>query len=659
MIVESIRVRRYRAIEDAELQLGRLTYLVGRNGAGKSTFLNALGAFFGAVAVKGEADFYLGDQQAPIEITLTFTDLTAAAASEFQNYVRDDRLVVTRKFEWDGSRISDAFHGSTLQFPAFRAIRAAQGQGRIDAYRAIADDFALPPVRSAANVDTALVSFEAEHSAELDLIDDGGRFFGYRNVAVGKLDKYIDFVLVPAVRDFALDAGDGRDSALGRLVDIVVQRRAALSEPIAKLREELKEKYAAVLGDSRLSLDDLQARMTRSIKRFAPGTTIGLEWATLPEVTLPMPSPVATITDDGLAGDIASKGHGLQRAYLMAALHLLSETEATRLGAGEDGTAEQSPRGLLLAIEEPELYQHPAQARFIAGTLQELATMPEARISVLACTHSPVFVEVRSFDAIRRIQKSGPASSPRVVVSRATLDDVAGRLQAAHEPATPFTGEGLRHGLIALMNPYVNEALFADFVVLVEGEEDKALLEASLPRNQGWPDLRSQAFAVIPVAGKANLDKMLAILDTLDVPHYLVFDADGTKPSARANDERLNVVLGRLAGLSEPEPMPATSVDEHHAVFNPTISRVVADEIGPERWHEIRDAVCGELRIEVREGVVKNSEVVRKMLDRAEAAGLASPSLGTATNAIVAAARRGLSPEDGTDEHDEDAREDT
>ena len=41
LIVESVTVRRFRAVEEATLHLGGVTYLVGRNGAGKSTFLNA------------------------------------------------------------------------------------------------------------------------------------------------------------------------------------------------------------------------------------------------------------------------------------------------------------------------------------------------------------------------------------------------------------------------------------------------------------------------------------------------------------------------------------------------------------------------------------------------------------------------------------------
>jgi len=42
IIVEEIRLRRFRAFENARLSLSDLTFLVGRNGAGKSSLLDAV-----------------------------------------------------------------------------------------------------------------------------------------------------------------------------------------------------------------------------------------------------------------------------------------------------------------------------------------------------------------------------------------------------------------------------------------------------------------------------------------------------------------------------------------------------------------------------------------------------------------------------------------
>lgn len=642
MIIEEVTVRHYRAIEEAKLELGRLTYLVGRNGAGKSTFLSALGAFFGTTPVTGAADFYAYDTTRPIEIAVTFAELGPEAEIEFSKYVRDSRLGVTRRFGFDGSRVTDAFYGVAAQFPGFAEIRAFQGRERIDSYRSRRLEFGLPTATSVAAVDRELANWELANPDRVDLDQDDGRFFGYRNVAAGKLDKYIDFVLVPAVRDAAADAGDGRDSALRRLVDAVIRRSVALEAPLAELRQRLSRDYDDLLRLPDLALGDLQDRMSRSIQRFAPGTSVDLRWGSAPDVRIPEPSPVARLTDDGFTGDVGSKGHGLQRAYLMAALQALAEVEASRVAAPPEDAEASSPRGLLLAVEEPELYQHPAQARFIARTFESLTADPGAQVCVLACTHSPIFVDVRSFDSLRRVQKERAAAGPIVVVKQASLDQVAERLRDVHRRATPSTGAALKPALVALMNPYVNEALFADFVVLVEGEEDKALLEAALPRQVGWAEVETIAFAIVPVRGKTLLDRMSAILGLLEIPHFLVFDRDGENRDQSAEARRWNQVLGHLAGVAAPEAMPTTSTGDRYAVFAPTVTDVVEQEMGPAAWVALRDAVCGDLGIEIHKNVTKNPEVVRRMLERAAMAGMSSPSLEAASGAIVSAVVRDL-----------------
>ncbi len=570
MIVESVTVRRFRAIEEATLQLGGVTFLVGRNGAGKSTFLNSLGAFFGVLPVAAPEDFHRHRTDPPIEIAVTFGQLGHSAETEFEKYVRDGRLIVTRKFEWNGTPVINSFHGVASTFSGFAAIRALSGRDRIEAYRSEGARFALPVARSGVDVDRALAEWEAAHPEELELAEDDGHFFGYRNVAAGKLDRYVDFVLVPAVREASADAADQRDSALRRLVDAVIRRSVDLETPLSQLRQTVTDGYATLLGQPELALDALEDRMTRSIQRFAPGAEVVLAWSPMAEVRLQEPTAIARLVDDGFEGDVATKGHGLQRAYLMAALQALAELEAFRLSADTEGDVAPSRRSLLLAVEEPELYQHPAQARFIARTFDRLAGDSAGQVRILACTHSPIFVEVRSFDGLRLVRKDSGTDGPVTTVSGASLDEVAALLATVHEPDRPFTGAGLRPGLTALINPYVNEALFADYVVLVEGEEDKALVEAYLARQAGWAEVATRAIAVVPVGGKKNLDKLSAILSCLEVPHFLVFDRDGEGREPRDQLERWNRLLQRLAGVEEPDPMPPTGTGARHA-FSPPL----------------------------------------------------------------------------------------
>lgn len=644
MIIERLEVRNFRALSEAAVDLGGVTYLVGRNGAGKSTLLNALALFFKQASAAGPEEFTLGDTTSPIEITVVFRDLGPTASNEFARYLRGDVLRVTKRVAWENGRLSDSYHGTSLAFRGFTLIRTLTGAQRIGAYRDIQGGMNLPAVRSAADVDAALASWEESHADRLELIEDDGQFFGYSNVGTGKLNKYVDFVLVPAVRDAAEDAVESRDSALRNLVDVVVRRTADLAGPMSELRRTVATGYAQLIERPEMSLVPLADRINRAIRRYAPGANVVVKWSPPTEPRLPDLSATARLVDDGVEGDIATKGHGLQRAYIMATLQALAEVEMVQATQGSE--AEGDRCGLVLAVEEPELYQHPAQARQIARTFADLAAVGGGQVQVVACTHSPIFLDVRTFDDIRVVRKRPVADAPpRTTVSQATLETLASRLQAVHDTARRFSAGGLRPGLVSLLNPYVAEAFFADFVVLVEGEEDKALLEAALPQDDGWAALARWAIVVVPVGGKKNLDKMQVILSELAIPHYTTFDRDGESGESPTEVARWNLVLQRLAGMVDPEPMPNTFVGESVAVFAPNVTGVVRDEIGTELWLETRDAVCLELGIPVRQDSTKNPEVVRAILARTQGGGCTSASLRTWTAAVVSGATRALNPE--------------
>jgi putative ATP-dependent endonuclease of OLD family len=125
MRVDRVEVRNYRSLRDVQLELDGVTYLVGRNGAGKSTLLRAAAVFFQQAAVTSSADFSLGDQSAPIEISVTFSDLGPIATDEFARYLRGDRLRVTKRIAFEGGRLVESYHGSSLQFAGFKVVRAA------------------------------------------------------------------------------------------------------------------------------------------------------------------------------------------------------------------------------------------------------------------------------------------------------------------------------------------------------------------------------------------------------------------------------------------------------------------------------------------------------------------------------------------------------
>ena len=87
----------------------------------------------------------------------------------------------------------------------------------------------------------ALQAYEAAHPEQRGLIESEDQFYG---VSRGKnrLDKYVQWVFIPAVKDAASEQLEARNTALGRLLERTVRSQVSLDGPVAELKREMTEK---------------------------------------------------------------------------------------------------------------------------------------------------------------------------------------------------------------------------------------------------------------------------------------------------------------------------------------------------------------------------------------------------------------------------------
>src|SRR2546422_1215826 len=98
MKIAKLHVVHFRSIFDETLPCEPLTILVGRNGAGKSSFIQAFRLYFDPSATVSSEDYYNRDNTKEILIEVTFVDLTGEEQDEFRSYLESGTLVVQRKF---------------------------------------------------------------------------------------------------------------------------------------------------------------------------------------------------------------------------------------------------------------------------------------------------------------------------------------------------------------------------------------------------------------------------------------------------------------------------------------------------------------------------------------------------------------------------------
>jgi putative ATP-dependent endonuclease of the OLD family len=165
---------------------------------------------------------------------------------------------------------------------------------------------------------------------------------------------------------------------------------------------------------------------------------------------------------------------------------------------------------LILGFEEPELYQHPPQAKYLRTVLEELATEGS---QILITTHSPHMVSSQGFVAVRRVTKER-GESPQSKAAHATVDRVSAVLGAALGGNPPSRSKILAD-IEQIMEPSLSELYFCDVAILVEGPEDVAYLTAhlALTNQLEWFRRYGCHFVVVntPKAfTKANVRKYIA-----------------------------------------------------------------------------------------------------------------------------------------------------
>jgi len=634
MKLESVRIQNFRTFKDEKIFFDDYSCFVGPNGSGKSTVMNALNVFFRQykdaktdLSKLSIDDFHHKNTKKPILITVTFKDLSDQAKEDLADYVRQDRLIITAKAEFDEGteRAEVKQFGNRLGMTEFKSwFETEKSKKPADELKQIFSSYRekwpdIAKATSKADMAKALNDFEASHTDICSLIPSEDQFYGVSKGA-NRLAPHLQWVFVSASKDFSEEAEENKNSALGQLLSRAIRAKVNFTEKVTGLRDGLRKSYQKMLEEEQSVLSSISESLETKLKLWAnPNATAKVLWKNDAEKSIKIEEPFAQIQigEKGFESELARFGHGMQRSYLLTLLQELADLD--------DGNAPT----LIMAIEEPELYQHPPQARYLSEVLQELAN---ENSQIIVCSHSPYFIPGDDFHNVRMVREVG--SPTFSTVTSLTYNDLSKELTDAGEKAVKESGMIAK--LYPTLRPEISEMFFSRKLILVEGIEDVAYLTSYIQLMGRLTDFRRSGYHIIPVGGKNELVKPLAIAKLLNIEVFVVCDADTdkTRDDEVNKHKKDNAAILYLLGHDKAESWPDSDIKKPNLrMWKTNITNTIGPEFG-ENWKQHEDQAAAHYGNVG--GLKKNPLAVSRALESAWKAGLKSATLQELVNSLLA-----------------------
>lgn len=540
MQIKHVKIENFKAIRKFDEDFGEITSLIGYNGGGKSSVLQAINWFFEgytpsqeqyfASCTRTSEDVKL-DYSKAMKVEITFDNLSDIDKRNFGKYARSETMTLTREATIEGI---NKLYGSPLIYPGFESFRnessvinLRKGIKNILEDEYFKETLSEEQKKSIADVSVMnkkdildfMENWENSPSNSSLLMsrsrEDATHFFGVTGNS--RLAQNAGWVFVPAAPDLtaqfdSTSKGSALETLLGNLV------KDSLNNAVKNWQEEhqevLSDLETRVKTESKSNLENKSKLINENLSRYLPNFEIKLDLKLSDWVPKTTPIASSEILHNKISHPIENHGHGVQRATLLALLQAISNSDR-----------DENNQSLIVCIEEPELYQHPVQAKSIANSF--LKNARNSNIQFIFATHSPYFVSPRHLDSTYRIISSDSGSE----VKKAS-------------PTTYFNSQNSNGKLEKYFSKTTIEGIFSKGCLLVEGDTDEAIFKNLLTLD--GITLEDKGISILNVDGAGNLLPVASIFDSFGVPVCILRDGDSDPAIAieksRPNNPKENIL---------------------------------------------------------------------------------------------------------------------
>jgi len=497
MKIDYIEVENFKCFEKLHFSFDNLSVFVGENNSGKSAIFAAIDRFFESTNKYSpitQDDFYVnndGKKSESLKITLGFSNLSEDAITTFTEYTSVNKVTFKLESVRTGDVIKTTMSGIRAGMIVFSDAFSYSKETPVskfnDEYKRLHSIYPeLPSPKEAKNKElkiTALREYETSRPAQC-VTNEG------RNI-------------------------------LSELVSFAARRKTNFDDRIAEIQEKVAKELVELQENQQSTLDDITSELNVNFRQISMGKErVEISWEhNSKDLKVEPPKAAAKIISGQHKGSIGLFGHGLQRNYLVSLFKVIASMQSLE---GDDLT-------LIVGFEEPELYQHPPQARLMSRYLQELSKADQ----VLITTHSSMFIHADFFGKLHRVVNIHGKTN----IISVTLEEFTKQMNAVFNIPNENISSTIA-SLYTLINLSITEIFFSRFVVLVEGLEDIGYLEAITDHFEKRSNVLELGINYIPVHGKNDLIPVIELCKAFKIDYFVMFDGDNKH--LNLDDEKKN-----------------------------------------------------------------------------------------------------------------------
>ena len=543
MRIKTVEIKNFRLLQDVSIDFNNLTSFIGPNGSGKSSVLYALEWFFNAhPSTLSVEDCNEPDKE--IKVKVTFNNITEHDRDILGRYAKpaSDELSVWKIFNPLDNDNPEKFSANLyVHKPFYEILYDENGnlKGKTEiknSYNEFLDknpEYNLSKVTSGSKAEENIKNYDISAlDIEEILSPDATSFFGYRKEKA--LSEIFDYVFISAdMRASEESFESSQKTVLGRIIDKIIEdkKRKELSEKVDEIINDAQEKIKKSIGKEEFI--EVSSGISKILQEFCGEKSVKLQVAEIEFRKPKTPFEVFIAESELLLTNVDRQGHGVQRSLLLALLRYLAESSNSN-----------QERTIFIAVEEPELYQHPQQELVFEHVLRNLSGKSDMQVAYV--THSPTFVNPRNFEDIRRVVRN-PEENASVIIS-STKDNIISLVSKQFDANIENyqkikINNDAYNTIIPAIEKGLAKAFFADRVIIVEGSTEVALINAYFSANGTRNSPEYKGVQIVESHGKTQISIRHAILTSLGIKVFTIFDNDIKRKYNLENSIKLNLGL--------------------------------------------------------------------------------------------------------------------